>query len=96
MFSGLIWAYFSLNTPCNVVFLAATCLIMIMSQASSADSQQLNKISKMKGRKGRVNMLNLNRSVPKGCDERLLSELSRNKAEGDEALTELLKRIQSN
>ena len=65
-----------------------------MGQASSAESQRLSKISKVKGSKGRVNMLNLSRSIPEECDEKLLSEPSNNKARGDEALTELLKSMQ--
>ena len=65
-----------------------------MGQASSAESQRLSKISKVKGSKGRVNMLNLSRSIPEECDEKLLSQPSNNKARGDEALTELLKSMQ--
>ena len=40
-------------------------------------------------------MLNLSRSVPEECDEKLLSEPSINKAGGDKALTELLKSMQN-
>ena len=69
-------------------------LIFSVGQTSRADSQRLSKISKVKGSNGRVNMLNLSRSVPKECDEKLLSKPSTNKAGGDEALTELLKSMQ--
>ena len=69
-------------------------LILAVGQTSSAESQRLSKISKVKGSKGRVNMLNLSRSIPEECDEKLLSEPSNNKARGDEALTELFKSMQ--
>ena len=69
-------------------------LIFAVGQASSADPQRLNKISKVKGSKGRVNMLNLSRSVPEECDEKLMGEPSSDKAGGDEAFTELLKSMQ--
>ena len=49
----------------------------------------------MKESKGRVNMLNLNRSVPEECDEKLLSEPGNDKAGVDEPLTtEFLKSVQ--
>ena len=69
-------------------------LIFAVGQASSAYSVRLSKISKVKGSKGRVNMLNLTRSVPEECEEKLLSEPSGNKAGRDEALTELLRSMQ--
>ena len=50
----------------------------------------------MKGSKRRVNMLNLGRSVPEECDEKLLSEPSINKAGGDKALTSYLKVCKNN
>ena len=66
-------------------------MIFTVGQASSADFQRLSKISKVKGSKGRVNMLNIQRSVPEECDEKLWSEASSYKAGRDEALSELLK-----
>ena len=67
------------------------CLLLWVRHLPSADSQRLSKISKVKGSKGRTNMLNLSRSVPEECDEKLLSEPSSTKTGGNEALTELLK-----
>ena len=70
-------------------------LIFAVDQESSAESQRLSKISKVKESKGRVNMLNLNRSVPEECDEKLLSEPGNDKAGVDEPLTtEFLKSVQ--
>ena len=68
---------------------------LAVDQESSAESQWLSKISKVKESKGRVNMLNLNRSVPEECDEKLLTEPGNDKAGVDEPLTtEFLKSMQ--